>query len=400
MAVALCDTTVVTPLEIIEPGCIIVDDEGVIVYVGPSADAPPVRGEALSLKDHIVTPGFIDIHTHGGHGVTFGQSDTLLEDLRAYAAWAATTGVTGFLCSVAAPDPIALRALVEAYAGIFVDEDFEGARQTAAARQAAAARPLGLHLEGPYLNPEQKGAFNPAWLRRPLIEELQDLLTAGQGWIKQMTLAPELPEAEEVAELLREAGVVASLGHSNTDYATAAAALKRSFNHVTHTFNAQRGFHHREPGVLGAVLSSDDVTAELIADTVHVHPGAMKVMLRCLGAERIVLITDAMAAAGLGDGAYELVGQEVIVQDGVARLSTGTIAGSTATLNQCVRNMVMSVDVALPDAVRMASLNPARVLGIDGEEGMLTPGRKATLTVLTPDFDVVMTMVEGRIVYG
>jgi N-acetylglucosamine-6-phosphate deacetylase len=387
MTFTLRNATVVTPLQAIDPGDVVVGNDGTIIYCGPSGSAPPERDEVHSLEGHIVTPGLIDIHTHGGHSVTFGQSDALLEDLRTYAAWATTTGVTGFLCSVAAPDPVALRALVEAYAGILGDEDFEG------------AQPLGLHLEGPYLNPEQKGAFNPAWLRRPLIEEVQDLLTVGQGWIRQMTLAPELPESHEVAALLRQAGVVASLGHSNTDYATAADALMRSFGHVTHTFNAQRGFHHREPGVLGAVLSSDNVSAELIADTVHVHPGAMKVMLRCLGTGRVVLITDAMAAAGLGDGTYELVGQQVFVRDGVARLSTGTIAGSTATLNQCVRNMVMSVGVSLTEAVTMASLNPARVLGMDDRAGLLTPGRPATLTVLDPDFNVVMTLVDGHVVY-
>ncbi len=335
----------------------------------------------------MVAPGFIDIHTHGGDGVTFGQGDDLQGDLRTYTGWVASTGVTGFLCSVAAPDPAALQALVRSYVELFEQATFTG------------ARPLGLHLEGPYLNPEKKGAFNEAWLRRPLIDEVRELLEAGQGWIRQMTLAPELPQATEVAGLLRSAGVVAALGHSNADYATAAAALAHDFTHVTHTFNAQRGFHHREPGVLGAVLSSDRVTAELIADTVHVHPGAMKVMVRCLGSDRVVLITDAMAAAGLGDGEYELVGEQVFVRDGVARQAGGTIAGSTATLNRCVRNMVEAVGVPLPDAVKMATLNPARVLHMDNHQGVLAPGREATLTVLDPDFNVMMTMVRGQVVY-
>ncbi len=387
MTLALYNAKVVTPLEVIEHGCVVVGDDGTLLYAGPSTGAPPLPERVISLEGRTLTPGFIDIHTHGGHGITFGQSDVLLDDLHAYAAWVAATGVTGFLCTLAAPDPTALVDLVQSYAAWLEHETIEG------------AHPLGLHLEGPYLNPEQKGAFNVAWLRRPLIDEVNDLLDAGRGWVRQMTLAPELPGAHKVAARLREAGVVAALGHSNTDYATASDALRHSFNHVTHAFNAQRGFHHREPGVLGAVLTSDDVTAELIADTIHVHPGAMKVLLRCLGTDRVALITDAMAAAGLGDGTYELVGQEVFVREGTARLSTGTIAGSTATLDLCVRNAVEAVGVSLQEAVKMASFNPARILNLDDREGVLAPGRQANLTVLDSDFNVKMTLVQGRIVY-
>lgn len=392
----LLNVRIVTPREVIAPGAVVIGDGGRLAYVGPVAGAPEVAGKRLVLDDHAVTPGLIDIHTHGGHGVTFGHGFTpgaeaaLAAELWAYAAWAATTGVTGFLCSVAAPDAAALQDLVAAYAAIF---------DAGPGDAADGAQPLGLHLEGPYLNPEKKGAFNAAWLRDPVLREVRDLLDLGRGWIRQMTLAPELPFASEVAGLLREAGVMASLGHSNTDYATAAAALRGNFGHVTHTFNAQRGFHHREPGVLGAVLASDDVSAELIADTVHVHPGAMKVLLRCLGADRVVLVTDAMAAAGLGDGRYELVGHEVMVQDGQARQANGTIAGSTATLDLCLRKMVREVGVSLREAVQMATANPARVLGMEDRLGLLAVGREATLTVLDPNLEAAMTVVEGRVVY-
>jgi N-acetylglucosamine-6-phosphate deacetylase len=388
MALTLCDTLAITPREVTRSAMVVVSDDGRIVYIGPGSGAPRLDGDRLRLPGHIVTPGFIDIHTHGGSGITFGQDDDLLGALRVYSSWAATTGVTGFLCSVAAPDAASLRVLVQSYAEAFSHECFAG------------AQPLGLHLEGPYLNPEKKGAFNPAWLRRPLIEEVQELVELGQGWIRQMTLAPELAQATETAAVLQSLGVVPALGHSNTDYATAAAALTGAFTHVTHTFNAQRGFHHREPGVLGAVLSSDGVTAELIADTVHVHPGAMKVMMRCLGSDRVVLITDAMAAAGLGDGQYELVGKDVFVNNGVARQTDGTVAGSTATLSQCIRNMVRTVGVSLKDAVTMATLNPARVLDLDDHHGILASGRNATLAVMDQDLNVVMTLVNGQIVHS
>ncbi|RLC85246.1 MAG: N-acetylglucosamine-6-phosphate deacetylase, partial [Chloroflexi bacterium] len=260
--------------------------------------------------------------------------------------------------------------------------------------------PLGLHLEGPYLSLEKKGAFNPAWLHPPTIEEVRSFLEAGQGWIRQVTLAPELPNAQAVAALFRQQGVVVALGHTNSDYELASAALRGNFTHVTHTFNAQRGFQHREPGALGAVLASDQVTAELIADTIHVHPAAMQVLLRCLGTDRVVLITDAMAAAGLGDGTYSLVGHHVTVKDGVAREADGTIAGSSVTLDTCVRNMNQKVGASLPDAVKMASLNPARAMGLADRYGQLAVGQDANLIVIDESVNIHLTMVQGRIVHG
>lgn len=387
MALTLWQTKLVTPLQRIEEAAVTIDDDGTIVYAGPITNAPDLGGERVVLDGYTIAPGFIDIHTHGGHGITFGEGENLAEELHAYSVWATTAGVTGFLLSVAAPDAPALRSLVQQYAEILDRGTFPG------------AQPLGLHLEGPYLNPEQKGTFHPAWLRSPVLEEVQTLLSDGRGWIRQMTLAPELPHATEAATLLRDAGVTAALGHSNTDYATASQALTGPFTHVTHTFNAQRGFHHREPGVLGAVLASDGVTAELIADTVHVHPGAMKVLLRCLGTERVVLVTDAMAAAGLGDGKYELLDHEVFVKNGAAKQANGTIAGSAATMIQCVRNTVQVVGAPLPEAIRMASLNPARALRLDHRHGILEVGREASLVVLDPDLAVAMTFVRGQPVY-
>ena len=387
MALILRDVRLITPAQTIDLAAVVISDDGSIEYAGSMSGLPGATVGGLSLPGHIVAPGFIDVHTHGGYGITFGSGDDLAGDLQAYSAWAATTGVTGFLCTLAAPSSASLHSYIRAYADLFESESFPG------------AQPLGLHLEGPYLNPERKGAFNEAWLRLPLIDEVRSLLSAGRGWVRQMTLAPELPDADVVAALMHDAGVVPALGHSNTDYATASSALAGSFAHVTHTFNAQRGFHHREPGVLGAVLASHGVTAELIADTVHVRPGAMKVLVRCLGADRVVLITDAMAAAGLGDGQYELVGHKVLVENGVARQSNGTIAGSTTVLSTCVRNMVNAVGVSLQDAVKMATMNPAKVARVADRQGQLTPGYAGNLTVLDAGLDVKMTVVGGRVVY-
>jgi N-acetylglucosamine-6-phosphate deacetylase len=194
--------------------------------------------------------------------------------------------------------------------------------------------------------------------------------------------------------------VVVSLGHTNSDYALASAALKGNFTHVTHTFNAQRGFHHREPGVFGAIMASDEVTAELIADTVHAHPGAMKMLVRCIGTDRVVLITDAIAGAGLPDGVFDLVGFKVTVRNGQATLSDGTIAGSTITMNRCVRNINQFVGVSLLDAVKMASLNPARAMGFASRLGSIRAGKDASLVVIDEQVNVYLTMVKGQVVYS
>jgi len=387
MATTLYYGTIFTPTKVIERGSVVIADDGTIAYVGPMEDAPRVDGPRFDMRGRFVVPGFIDVHVHGGNGITFGGSPDIAGDLRAYSEWVPRNGVTGFLCSIASPDAKTNVQLVSTFAAA-LDAGTPGAEA------------LGLHLEGPFLNVEKKGAFNPAWLRKPDMDEGKAALKAGRGWIHQMTLAPEMPGAQEVAAHFRASGVVVAMGHTNADYDTASAALRGNFTHVTHTFNAQRGFHHREPGVFGAVMASDSVTAELIADTIHVHPGAMKALLRCLGTDRVVLITDAMAGAGLADGVYDLVGHTVTVKDGRATLADGTIAGSTATLNQCVRNVNHKVGVSLPDAVKMATLNPARAMGFADRLGSLAVGKDASLTVIDEQVNVYLTMVKGKIVYS
>jgi N-acetylglucosamine-6-phosphate deacetylase len=335
-----------------------------------------------------IIPGLIDIHVHGGMGLTFGEHpDRLEEELRAYSAWVAASGVTGFLCSIAAATPRELLALVRAYAAILP-------------RELPGAACLGLHLEGPFLSEARRGAFQAAWLRYPSVTELQELLETGRGWIRQITLAPELPGALEIASLMRADGLAAAVGHTDGDYATISAALQSSFNHVTHTFNAMSPFSHFTPGAVGAVLTSAEISAELIADGVHVHPGAMRLLFRCLGAERVVLVTDAMAGAGMPDGTYELIGSPVVVKDGQARRpEDGRLAGSTATLNRCVANMIRLGGASFPQAVQMASLNPARVIGCDRQCGTLAAGKEASFALVDQELRVYQTVVKGRVVY-
>ena len=386
MSTIIDQVTLHTPFKTIPDGTLISSDEGNIVYAGPRENAPKVEGQHFSLPGKIVIPGLIDIHVHGGNGVNFGEED-LADNLEKYSQWVASGGVTGFLLSIAGPDADSLSQLIAAYAEILD-------------RGLGAAQALGLHLEGPFLNKEKKGAFNPDWLRLPDLEETRRYIELGRGWVKQVTLAPELPKADEVAKLFNQAGVVVALGHSNTDYETASQALKGHFTHITHTYNAQSGFSHRVPGVFGAVLTSDVITGELIADGVHVHPGAIKLLWRCFGKDRIILITDAIAGAGLPDGEYHLIGQHVTVKDGRATLDDGTIAGSTATLNRCVCNIHRFTDASLMEAVQMASYNPARLIGAEKDMGSLDAGKLANLAVIDEDVNVMLTMVKGKIVYN
>ena len=387
MTTTLNYTNILTPVETIERGTVVVSDDGKIAYVGPTENAPQVKGKKIDLHGRYVVPGFIDVHVHGGKGITFGASGNAAEELRLYSEWVVSTGLTGYLSSLAAPDVQSLVELISSY----VDAIQAG---------VPGAEPLGIHLEGPFINLERKGAFKPTWLRMPAMDEIGALLKAGRGMIRQITLAPELPGAAQVARRCRAEGLVVSMGHTNTDYATASAALKDSFNHVTHTFNAQSGFHQREPGVFGAVLSSDKVTAELVADNFHVHPAAMKVLLRCLGTDRVVLITDAIPGAGMPDGVYDLVGQKITIKDGHSTLPNGTIAGSTATLNRCVRNITQLVGIPLLEAVKMASLNPARTMGFASRLGSIAVGKDASLVVIDEQVNVYLTMVKGQVVYS
>jgi N-acetylglucosamine-6-phosphate deacetylase len=370
-----------TPLESICDAIIAWDENGIIIYAGAREDAPDLKGEVLNLSNLTAMPGLIDIHVHGGWGVEFGNGD-LLAGLQTYSEKVTTSGVTGFLLTVSGPTHNAIVKMIAEYVPI-LEGTFLG------------AVPLGFHLEGPFLNPEQHGAFNPDWLHNPSIKEVREYIDAAQGWLRQVSLAPELENAFETAAYLREHGICASLAHTCAGYETAAKALAGDFTHITHTFNAQSSFHHRKPGVVGAILSSDNPSAELIADMVHVHPGAMKVLVRCLGSERIVLITDAMPGAGMVDGEYSLIGQLVKVKEGKAYLEDGTIAGSVATLDNCMHNMVKTVGVLPQEAARMASLNPTTVIRMEDTLGIVAVGRNADITLIDRDMKVRSVFVCG-----
>lgn len=379
---------IITPFET-ETDLTITFDESGNFLIDPKQEIDGFSGaEEEIFEGGIAVPGLIDVHVHGGRGVSFGIGQ-LREDLEKYSAWAATNGVTGFLMSITGPDRDFISGTIIAYAEI-LDQVVNW----------TGAIPLGMHLEGPFLNKEKHGAFNPEWIRNPDLDEMKYYIEIANGWIKHVSMAPELENALEVADFLVENGIKVSLGHSNTDYETAQAALQGNFNHVTHTFNAQSGLHHRAPGVVGAVLSSDKVTAELIGDTHHVHPAAMQIMIRCLGSDRVILITDAMAGAGLPDGEYDLLNQKVTVRSGKATLPDGTIGGSTATMISAVRTLVNEVGISLQDAIRMATFNPALLIGLDDRMGSIETGKEGNLVILDEKMSVRKTFVRGNQVFS
>jgi N-acetylglucosamine-6-phosphate deacetylase len=363
---------------------------GVIQEIGLGEVPPAVQTQSTAVEyidglGQWLLPGFIDIHIHGGDGAEV--MDGTVRALQTIAQFHAAHGTTGWL-------PTTLTAPIDRIA--------KAVRAVDAFRKDAStgAKALGVHLEGPFLSIKRIGAQNPAFVAEPSIASFQQMTGGVEDIIRKMTIAPEVPGALEVIEWMQRRGIIPSLGHTDATLAEANAAIALGHCHATHLFNGMRGLHHREAGVLGAALLSDDVTVELIVDLIHLEPEIVQLVLKMKGAERVCLITDAMAAAGRPDGHYTLGDLDVTVENGKAFLTEGhNIAGSTLTMDVAVRNMMQKVGVTLPDAVRMASTNPARELGLADKKGSIAVGMDADLVLLDESFSVVRTWVEGRPVY-
>jgi N-acetylglucosamine-6-phosphate deacetylase len=312
-----------------------------------------------------------------------GKIDALVD----LARFNATHGITAFLASTLSGPEADLQAVARSFAEL-LRLNYRGARC------------LGLHLEGPYLAAKLAGIHRIACLRAPSVAEFLRLQQSSDSGIKMVTLAPELPGTLELAAELVKRGIVCAIGHSDADYETACQAAECGFTCVTHCFNQLRPWHHCDPGIAGAVLTNDALTVEVIADGLHLHPAALKLLWRTKGAERIVLISDGMAPAGLDDGVYSGYSGELHLAGGRLTTVNGALAGSSLTLEQAVKNFWEFTSCELTDAFRMATYNPARLLGIAADKGSLAPGKDADLIALTPEFDVVMTMVGGEIISG
>ncbi len=357
----------------------VVIEEGRISKVDPIAPRAGEPGEAVDLGEQWLVPGYIDGHVHGGGGAQCNTSD--VDELEVFARFHARHGTTALLATtVAAPL-----------------EELDAALRTIA--RCTSPNLLGAHLEGPFLSPRRPGAMDPELFLQPDRASLERLLEP--GGVRLMTLAPELPGALELIDRLGREGVVASLGHTSAGDGEIRAAVRAGARAATHVFNAMPPFHHREPGVVGAVLDLDQVSCELICDGVHVDPVAMRLLYRAKGPDGVRLVTDAMAAAGMPDGEYRLGGRPVTVEGGRAVLKGGgSIAGSTLTMEAAVRNAVGLLHVPVEEAVRMASSNPARLLGLGERKGEIRAGLDADLVVLDEQLAVRATMVAGEWVFG
>jgi N-acetylglucosamine-6-phosphate deacetylase len=369
----LAAARIVTPAGVLAPGWIRVAGER-IDAVG--SGSPPPGAAVERLGGAWVVPGFVDVHVHGGAGgsYTTGRAD----DARRAAAFHRTRGTTSTVASVVTAPPEEMAAAVATLAGLVA----EGVL-------------AGIHLEGPWLNPVRRGAQSERDMRAPDAGELERLLAAGEGAVRMVTVAPELPGGLALVRQAAAAGLVVAIGHSDATAAEAEEAFAAGATHVTHLFNGLRPLHHREPGVAGAALAHPAVTCELICDGVHVHDAAVRLAARAAGAHRLLAITDAMAAAGMGDGTYRLGPMTVVVRDGVAELDDGTsLAGSVLTMDRAFARLVRDVGLQVEEAVAMTAGTPARVLGLGGV-GAIAAGRRADLAVLDEDLALRAVMAAG-----
>jgi N-acetylglucosamine-6-phosphate deacetylase len=347
--------------------------------------APLLESHICFPKNYFIVPGFIDVHLHGLNG--FDVMDGTQAALQAIAQSLAAEGTTSFLATTMTARQADIEQVLSAV------NDFMKA-------PLVGAKVLGVHLEGPFLSIKKVGAQ-----RADLLLELDsDLIKKWQAIsgdaIKLITLAPELKNSFEFIEYLTKHNIVASIGHTNATFAEAMAAIDAGCTHVTHLFNAMSGIHQREPGVVTAALLSEKVSTELIVDNAHLHPAIVRLISKMKGLDKIILVTDAMRAKCLPDGRYDLGGQQVDVKKGVAKLSDGTLAGSTLNLISAIKNMREFTDYEWIDVFRFASENPAKMLGIFDRKGSLAVGKDADFVVLDEKMDVVMTVCEGMTVYN
>ncbi|MFR9675992.1 N-acetylglucosamine-6-phosphate deacetylase [Streptomyces sp. TR06-5] len=373
----LTGARLVLPDGVVQGGRVAVEG-GVIVSAGPGGgDVPAGAAVTHDLPGHWVVPGFVDMHVHGGGGASF-SAGTPEEALRV-AALHRRHGTTTMAASTVTGDLDDL------------------ARQAGVLSELVEQGDLaGIHFEGPFIARARCGAHQPALLRDPDPADVRKLLEAARGTARMVTLAPELPGGLESVRFLADQGVVAAVGHTDATYEVTRQAIDAGATVATHLFNAMPQLGHRSPGPVAALLGDERVTVELIDDGTHLHPAALAMAFRAAGAERVAFVTDAMGAAGMGDGVYPLGPLRVEVRDGVARLvDGGSIAGSTLTLDQAFRRAVTVDGLAVPDVVRALSANPARLLGVDDRAGSLEAGKDADLVVLDEHFAVAAVMRRG-----
>ena len=348
----------------------------------------PVKAETLEVENSIdldgkyVVPGFIDVHIHGSNGAD--AMDGTAEALKTISSYIATKGTTKFLATTLTSSKEELINVLKIAADL-QDKEIDGATI------------FGVHMEGPYFDIEYKGAQNEKYMKPATEKEIKDYLDVKPGLVKMMSLSPHTEQSIETVKFLKENGVIVSVGHSAAKFNDVMKAVDAGLSHSTHTFNGMRGINHREPGVAGAVLISDKINAEVIFDKIHIHPEIVRLMIKAKGTDKVVCITDAMAATGLPNGDYKLGELDVYVKDGEARLkSNDSLAGSVLTMNKAFKH-VIELGYPIYEAVKLTSTNAAIEFGLNA--GAIEVGKEADFTVLDDSYNVDMTIVNGNIKY-
>ncbi|GIP24128.1 N-acetylglucosamine-6-phosphate deacetylase [Paenibacillus sp. J22TS3] len=378
---------VVTPRGIIQDGAVTVID-GVITYVGSTTGMPSgtsAAGEVIDAKGAYVLPGFIDVHVHGGMKEDF--TDATQESLDTITKFHSTQGTTAMLATtMTTPKAVLDRVLAEVNTYISKDMPY--------------AQLEGVHLEGPFISPKWPGAQNPEHIVPPNKDWIEAWENQYPGLIKQVTFAPEREGSHDLIRYLRSKGIVAAAGHTDATYDEIMSAVEVGLHHSVHMFNAMTPLHHRKPGTAGAILSTPKMSAEIIADGIHVHPAAISIIAQLKQDENFILITDAMSAAGLGNGEYMLGDLPVVVKDNVCTLkeSEGTLAGSTLTMIRGFRYLVQQVGLSIEYVSAMASGNPAKLLRIEHRTGTIETGKQADLLLVEQDnLELQKVWIKGRL---
>lgn len=348
----------------------------------------PVKAETLEIENSIdlngkyVVPGFIDVHIHGSNGAD--AMDGTVEALKTISSYIATKGTTKFLATTLTSSKEELINVLKIAADL-QNKEIDGATI------------FGVHMEGPYFDIEYKGAQNEKYMKPATEKEIKDYLDVKPGLVKMMSLSPHTEQSIETVKFLRENGVIVSVGHSAAKFNDVMKAVDAGLSHSTHTFNGMRGINHREPGVAGAVLISDKINAEVIFDKIHIHPEIVRLMIKAKGTDKVVCITDAMAATGLPNGDYKLGELDVYVKDGEARLkSNDSLAGSVLTMDKAFKH-VIELGYPIYEAVKLTSTNAAVEFGLNA--GAIEVGKEADFTILDDSYNVDMTIVNGNIKY-
>ncbi|MCF6465814.1 N-acetylglucosamine-6-phosphate deacetylase [Clostridium sp. Cult2] len=383
MKILINNVNIITPYEIKYRYSLIID-KGKIAKIEKQEEIDKNGIDTIvDLEGKFLAPGFIDIHNHGNSG--YDIMDSTEEALDRIAEFHLKNGVTSFLGTV----------ITSSYENISKAIDnivkYENKKDK--------AQLLGIHLEGPFFSQEKKGAQPSQYIKKPNVEDIEKLIEISNGKMKMVSLAPEIGGALNIISFLKSKGITVAIAHSNATFEEAKKGIDYGATVATHLYNGMRNFSHREPGIIGASLTDDRVYCEIIYDRIHLHDASVEIAISMKGFDKIVLVSDAMRAAGLKDGDYELGGQKVIVNKGAAKLENGSLAGSTLNLRDAVYNLVHILNIPIQEAIRMASLSPAKAIGIDRTKGSIEIGKDADLILLDKDINILASIVGGKFIW-